>query len=83
MAMTQAQKENSWNGVFHRILTRTVYDFDLAVAIAFKNCGSGVANYALENKELIIQEAKKSAQIRAERGVRFGFANPAHNNINI
>tara|TARA_A100000172_G_scaffold59230_1_gene38866 strand:+ start:1023 stop:1268 length:246 start_codon:yes stop_codon:yes gene_type:complete len=81
--MTQAQKENSWNGVFHRILTRTVCDFDLAIAIARKTCGSGVANYALENKELIIMQAKKSAQFRAERGVRLGFANPAHNNINI
>jgi len=81
--MTQAQKENSWNGVFHRILRKTVYDFDLAVAIALKNCGSGVANYALENKELIIREAKSDAQFRAERGVRLGFANPAHNNINI
>jgi len=81
--MTQAQKINSWNGVFHRVLKRTVWDFDLAVALARKTCGDGVANYALENKELIMMQAKKSAQIRAERGVKYGFANPAHNNINI
>ena len=83
MRMTQERREAAWNGMFHRLLINCNYDFNLSIELAAKRFGNGAANYALENKELIMQQTKQSAQIRAERGVRLGFANPAHNNINL
>ena len=71
MAMTQKQKESSWNGLFHRLFKRCNYDFDLAVAISFRKFGNGCANYASSNKELILNQASHAALLRAEHAVRF------------
>ena len=83
MRQTQKQAEGSWNGLTHRALRRNAWDFDLAVAHLEKFCGSGCANYALENRDFILAQSKHGAHLRAERGVRVGHADPRHNNINI